>query len=144
MERATMNNKDNLFKLLSFLETKEEIPSYDVNEVLKKAGFNSEEIGKKFQAVANQSMAKSDLNWRNTAQIAHEQARADYLRKKSIERPHRSRSEIIEIITLLLTQQNLNLAIAHRNFTNQTDEDLESLLDQLEFIASSKSNDTNE
>ena len=144
MNTKNKTYKDYLSSLLSFLNAKEETPSYDVDQVLTEAGYKPDDVGKKFQVVANQSMARSPHNWRNRAHVDHEDAKAGLSKKDSIERPRRSRSEILDAIHVLLSQQNLKVAFAHRNFSDQTDEDLESLLDQLEYIASQKSKDSDE
>jgi hypothetical protein len=144
MNKINKTYKDYLSNLLSFLDAKEESSEYDVDQVLTDAGYKTDEVGKRFQFIANQSMARSPNNWRNRALIAHESAKKDYLQKNSTKKTHRSRSELMDAINILMTQQNLKVAIAHRNFSNQTDEDLESLLNQLEYMASQKPNDIEE
>lgn len=144
MNKKNKTYKDYLSHLLSFIESKEEVPSYDVDQILTDAGYKPDEISKKFQGIANQSAAKSPLNWRNLARNAHEGATAEYLKKNSVVKTHRSRFELMDAINTLLSQQNLKIAFAHRNFTDQTDEDLESLLNQLEYIASQRSKDSDE
>lgn len=144
MNKMNKTYKDYLTNLLSFIESREDVLPYDVDQILTEAGYEPDEEGKKFQTVANESAAKSPYNWRNLARNAYESARADYLKKDSAARTHRSRSELIDAIRTLLSQQNMNIAFAHRNFSNQTDEDLESLLDQLEYIASQKSKGSDE
>ena len=144
MKKKNQTYKDYLSNLLSFIESKDEVPPYNVDKILTEAGYKPDEEGKKFQAVANKSAANSPHNWRNRARNAHEGAKASYLKKISVAKTHRLRSELIDAINTLLSQQNLKIAFAHRNFSDQTDEDLESLLDQLEYIASQKDKDSNE
>ena len=144
MNKKNKTYKDYLSGLLSFLESEEEKPSYDVDQLLAEAGYKPDDIGKKFRDVANQSMAKSLHNWRNRAHAEHEEAKSSFLEKKARDRPKRSRSEILEAIQSLLAQQNLKASLAHRNFSNQSDEDLESLLDQLEYIISQRHKDLDE
>jgi hypothetical protein len=50
----------------------------------------------------------------------------------------------LEAIQSLLAQQDLQASLAHRNFSEQSDEDLESLLDQLEYIISQRHKDLDE
>src|SRR5258706_11847768 len=119
MNKKNKTNKDYLSNLLSFIESKEEVPLYDVDQILTDAGYKPDEVGNKFQAIADQSAAKSPNNWRNRAHNAHEDAKADFLKKKSIAKTSRSRSELMDAINALLSQQNLNIAFAHRNFNNQ-------------------------
>lgn len=144
MKKKNQTYKDYLSNLLSFIESKDEVPPYNVDKILTEAGYKPDEEGKKFQAVANKSAANSPHNWRNRARNAHEGAKAEYLKKETVAKSHRSRSELIDAINTLLSQQNLKIAFAHRNFSNQTTEDLESLLDQLEYIASQKNKDSDE
>ena len=144
MNKKNKTYKEYLSNLLSFIESKDKVPPYDVDQILTEAGYKPDEEGKKFQAVANKSAANSPHNWRNRAHNAHEGAKADYLKKNSVAKTHRSRSELIDAINTLLSQQNLKIAFAHRNFSDQTAEDLESLLKQLEYIASQKNKDSDE
>ena len=144
MNKKNKTNKDHLSNLLSFMGTNDQEQSYDVDQLLTEAGFTPGEVGKKFQVVANQSMAKSPLNWRKRAHAAHLRAKENYSRTKPVEKRHGSHAEILEAINSLVSQQNLNVAFAHRNLSDQTDEDLESLLNQLEYLAAHKSSDTDE
>jgi hypothetical protein len=143
MNKKNKTNKDHLSNLLSFMDANDE-PSYDANQLLTEAGFNPDEVGKKFQNIANQSMAESPHNWRNRAHVAHKNAKEEYQKTKSVQKTKNSRTELIEAISALLSQHNLRVSFAHRNLTDQSDEDLESLLHQLEFIASQKSSHTEE
>lgn len=139
MNKKNKSNKEQLANLLSFMgNNNNEDISYDVDKVLTDAGYKPDEMGKRFQVVANQSMAKSPHNWRNRAHIAQQRAKEDYLRTIPVEKRFRSRAEIIDAIYSLISQQKLNVAFAHRNFSDQTDDDLESLLNQLEYLASQK------
>jgi hypothetical protein len=144
MSKKNKTNKNHLSDLLSFMGAEKEEPLYDVDQLLTEAGFNPGEVGKKFQMVANQSMAESPHNWRKSANVAYIQAREDYSKTKPMEKRHRSRAEILEAINSLVSQQNLKVSFAHRNLSDQTDDDLESLLNQLEYIATHKSTDTDE
>lgn len=140
MTKKNKTNKEQLANLLSFMGNNDgEDISYDVDKVLTDAGYKADEVGQRFRGVANQSMAKSPHNWRNHAHAAQQRAKEDYLQTKRVENRFRSRAEIIDAINSLITSQNMNVAFAHRNFSDQTDEDLESLLDQLEYLASQKS-----
>jgi hypothetical protein len=144
MNKKNKTYKDYLSSLLSFLESEEEKPSYDVDQLLAEAGYKPDDIGKKFRDIANESIAKSPHNWRNRAHTEHEEAKSHFLEKRARDRPKRSRSEILEAIQSLFAQQNLQASLAHRNFSDQSDEDLESLLDQLEYIISQRDKDLDE
>jgi ElaB/YqjD/DUF883 family membrane-anchored ribosome-binding protein len=145
MTKNNKTNKEQLANLLSYMgNSNGENISYVVDKVLTDAGYKADEVGQRFREVANQSMAKSPHNWRNRAHAAQQRAKEDYLKTKHVERRFQSRTEIIDAINSLISQQNMNVGFAHRNFSNQTDEDLESLLDQLEYLASQKSAASNE
>jgi len=144
MNKKNMTNKDQLSNLLSFMGTNDEEPSYDVDKLLTEAGFNPDEVGKRFQIVANQSMAKSPHNWRYRAHAAQLRAKEDYVKTKPMDKRNRSRAEILDAINSLVSQHNLGVSFAHRNLSDQTDEDMESLLNQIEYIVAHKSIDTDE
>ncbi len=139
MNKKDKTYKDYLSNLLSFLDSEEQTPSYNVDQVLSEAGYKPDDVGKKFQAIADEAMARSPHNWRNRASVEHAKAKSSFLQKNSTQRPPRSRSEILDEIHALLSQHNLKVALAHRNFSDQSDEDLESLLGQLEYIVAQKS-----
>ena len=139
MNKKNKTYKDYLSSLLSFLDSEAQTPSYDAGQVLTEAGYKPDDVGKKFQAIADEAMAGSPHNWRNRASAEHAEAKSSFLKKDSIQRSPRPRSEILDEIQALLSQHNLTVAFAHRNFSDQSDEDLESLLDQLEYIVAQKS-----
>jgi hypothetical protein len=140
MNKKNRTYREYLLSLLSLLNAKEEIPTDDTDQVLTEAGYNPDEISKKFQAIANKALKKSPHNWRNRAHIDHEQAKSSFLNSNLTNNNTRqSRSELLETISALLAQENLNIAPAYRNLTAQTDEDLESLLKQLRYIVAQRS-----
>jgi hypothetical protein len=113
-------------------ETPEEVAS-----VLRDTGHAPDEVGARMKAVAEQALAKSPLNWRIRAQ-----------RELQAEREHlaglaapalRNRAEIIAAIKRLVAQSGAQMAYAHRNLESETDEDLASLLADLEYLASQQS-----
>ena len=138
MNKKNKTYKDYLSDLLSFMGADNEKPQYDVDQLLTEAGFNPNEVGSEFQTVANRSMAESPYNWRKNAHVGYTQAKDEYSKIKPSEKSSRSRSELVEAINALLSQQNLRVSFAHRNLSDQTDEDLESLLNQLEYLAAKK------
>jgi len=145
MSEKNKTYKDYLSNLLSFLDEKEDIRSRDLDQLLTEAGYEADKVGKKFQDIANQAIAKSPHNWRNSASIAHQSAEADYHSRKNFKaKRYRSRAELLDVINALLSQENLKVAFANRNFSDETDEDLESFLNQLEHVISQKPKDIDE
>jgi hypothetical protein len=134
MIKKNRTYKDYLLSLLALLNTKEELSIHDTDQILTEAGYNPAEVGKKFQAIADQSIKKSIHNWRNRAHTEHEQAKATFLEKNEPASSHLSRAELLDAINNLLAQENLKVAPAYRNLSAQTDEDLESMLRQLQYI----------
>jgi hypothetical protein len=138
MNKKSKAYKDLLSDLLTFMGEDNEKPEYDIDQLLTEAGFNPDEVGRKFQATANRSIAESPNNWRQSANVAHEQSKEEYFRTRPSPKSSRSRNEIIDAINALLSQQDLKVAFAHRNLSEQTDDDLENLLSQLEYLAARK------
>lgn len=131
-------NKDNLFKLFTFLDAKDEPLAYDVDEVISNAGFSLDEAGEKFQAIANKYNAKTLIDWRKSSHQEYEKALLSYEKKQKEERPHRTHVELIVAIKTIISTNNLPVKFAYRNFEELNDEDLDVLLKQLEFAVSSK------
>jgi len=129
-------NKDNLSKLFTFLDAKDEPLAYDVDEVISNAGFSLDEVGVKFQAIANKYNAKTSFDWRKSSHQEYEKALLSYEKKQKEERPHRTHVEIIDAIKTIISTNNLPVKFAYRNFEELNDEDLDVLLKQLEFAVS--------
>lgn len=113
-------------------ETPEEVAS-----VLRDTGHDPDDVGARMKAVAEQALAKSPFNWRSRAQ---RELQAERERLAGFAMPAlRSRVEIIAAIKRLVAQFGGQMAYAHRNLESETDEDLASLLADLEYLASQKS-----
>ena len=139
MNKKNKTYRDYLLSLVSLLNTTKEIPTDDTNEVLIEAGYNPDEIGRKFQAIANKASEKSPHNWRKRARVEHEEAKSSFRNTSQLNSTGSSRSELLEKINNLLTREKLNIAPVYRNLTAETDEDLESFLRQLEYIIAQRS-----
>ncbi len=137
-ERNPLKTDEELARALD--ELFDEIPPpktpEEVDAVLREAGFDPHEVATRMEALAERALANSPLNWRNRDQEM-EEARTQLGRPSSI--PRRTRSEILTAIQQILTQlggEQRELVTAHfRNLEQATDEDLASLLAELEFLA---------
>jgi hypothetical protein len=121
-----------------FDEVEPETPE-EVDDVLREAGHDPDVVAARMRAVAEQALAASPLNWRNRAQEELTNERAQFERSKS-ESP-RSRADTVKAIQQLLTQIGGQAKQAHayfRNFESATDEDLMTLLSELEYLASQR------
>jgi|GraSoiStandDraft_41_1057321.scaffolds.fasta_scaffold876464_2 hypothetical protein len=118
----------------------DQIPPEDIEEAeqeLRDAGVDPEAIGQRMKNLAEQTLARSRLNWR--AEAAAERRHAlDKLTHFAARIPEaRSGLEIAirEILERSPHLGNLPAVTAHfRNFAEATDEDLRSLLLELEFL----------
>ncbi|MCZ7570771.1 MAG: hypothetical protein M5U01_19600 [Ardenticatenaceae bacterium] len=125
---------DALFAEIPPPETPEEIDA-----ILREASFDPDEVGARMQAAAERAWASSPLNWRNQNQKLTE-AREHLESKSSTDR--RSRAKILEDIeqtlaflaSVLTGNAQERLAAHHRNLEQATDDDLASLLDELQFL----------
>lgn len=116
-----------------FDEVAPETPE-EIDAELCEAGYDPDKIGARMQAVAGQALANSPLNWRSRAQreLEDERARIAGFAATSL----RSRAEVIVAIKQLVAQSGGQMVYAHRNLESETDEDLASLLAELEYLAS--------
>lgn len=112
-------------------ETPEEIAS-----VLRDADKEPDEVGARMKAAAEQALAESPLNWRIRAQTELETER-DRIAKRAAPALY-SRVEIIAAIRRLIAQSGAQMTYAHRHFESETDEDIASLLADLEYLASKR------
>jgi hypothetical protein len=124
-----------------FDEIEPETPA-EIDAMLREAGYDPDEIGAQMKAVAEQALANSPLNWRNRApqEMAEEQARFDKAESTS----PRNRTDMIKAIQQLLAGRS-EQALAHfRNLESASDDDLASMLAELEFLASQEHRDQDE
>jgi hypothetical protein len=111
----------------------------EVDAILREGGHDPDTIAARMKSIAERALARSPLNWRNRAQQELEAERTKLDRVTPVAR--HDRSEIIAAIQQLLSRlQAHQLAPAHayRNFDQATDEDLASLLAELEYLAAGK------
>ena len=114
-----------------------------VDEELRAAGLDPDEIGAKMAASAEDAYRSSPLNWRQRAREQRAEAKARLGRRAGIGQ-FRSRGDIVRDINALVAQspflRDAPRVQAHfRNFDTATDEDLADLLAELEFLAEESS-----
>ena len=131
------NNEELLDALADLFDAVEPSAPEEVDEVLREAGHDPDEVAMKMKAIAERALAKSPMNWRNVArrETDEERARLDGFKP---ELPG-SRTDLITAIRKLLASLQIDqrrLAAAHhRNFEEVTDEDLASLFVELSYLA---------
>ena len=111
-------------------ETPEEIQT-----TLRDAGYDPDSVAARMQTIAARALENSPLNWRNRAQRELE-AEKTQIETITSSQPS-NRAGIIDAIKQLLaglSGQQLGLAAHFRNFDHATDEDLASLLADLEYL----------
>lgn len=106
----------------------------EIDAELRAAEYNPEEIGASMQIAVQRALAQSPLNWRNRAQreLEAERSRIDEFARPRL----RSRAETIAAIRQVLAQSGGHMAYAHRNLELETDEDLATLLEEIEYLVS--------
>lgn len=124
-----------------FTNVSESEPIEAVDEELREYGYDSVALGSQIEALAQRALAESQLNWRNQARYEIDSARDKLDRFERAAPDHQQdRSSLLNAIQQLLKKlgsQDSQLIPAHfRNFDSTSDQDLLSLLQELEFLAS--------
>jgi hypothetical protein len=106
-----------------------------VDTILQEAGYNPDEVVRQMRTCAKGAWERSSLNWRNRArkEVAEEQARLTDLS----EVVQCDRSGMIAAIKQLLAQvenKQQSLAVHFRKLEQASDDDLASLLEELEYL----------
>ena len=117
----------------------------EIDAILLQAGFDPKAVAVHMRQVADRAIEKSPLNWRNVvpAEFETEKARLTALRP----RVHMSREVILEAIRNKVTRLGgkINqLGFAHRNFDIASDDDLRSLLSELDYLEVNQQTDKSE
>lgn len=118
-----------------FNEVEPETPE-EINATLRDAGYDPDTVAARMKAVAERAIMDSPLNWRNRAKQELEEER--HRRGVAESSAPQSRKDIINAIRRLLTQihgNQVELATHFRNFDQATNDDLVSLLGDLEYLA---------
>ena len=126
--------------LLDFLaEAFDAVPPEGVAEAedqLRSAGLDPEAVGEHLAGVAKDALAKSPFHWRTRA-AGERRAALDSL--QAVRRRYRTRAEMETRLAAILTSESQEQARAafHKVQGKASDDDLASLLAQLEFLGSS-------
>jgi len=127
-----------------FDETEPQTPE-DVDTFLREAGYDPDQVGARIQTLAEHALANSPLNWRNRALQELAQARAQL--DDFVATTPRSRSEIIAALRQIIAQLGAEKcklpAASFRNLERATDEDLASLLVELEYLSADQARPMN-
>jgi predicted metal-dependent hydrolase len=108
--------------------------SEEIEDELRDVGLEPDEVGARMQAAVEEALAKAHRERREEAakELAEERARMAEARWSQ----PRGRAEIIAAIEHLSAQFGGQVRYAYRNLESETDEDLASLLEDLEYLAS--------
>jgi hypothetical protein len=117
----------------------------EIDETLRSAGYDPDEVAGRFAAVAKQALEQSPMNWRNRDdQLEAERARLQQRSRNT--RSADDREGIIWKIKQIIgsTGRQQRPAYARfRNFEEASNEDLASWLAELEYLASKEEIDDN-
>jgi len=132
-------DQDLVDALATLLESEEDGEQAEfVDEELRAAGYDPAALGARVARVADEAYARSPYNWRQRAAAERAQAEAR-LRDRATERERRSRSEILEQINVIIARapdlgESTRVQAHFRNLDQATDDDLDDLLTELEFL----------
>ncbi len=117
-----------------FDEVEPESPE-EIDAILQKAGYDPQQVAARMKAVADNALVASPLDWRNRApqKIQQERARLDSF----VSSAPRSRADMVAAIQKLAAGLGSSRSFAgayHRSFEEASDEDLASLLAELEYL----------
>lgn len=119
---------DTLFNEIS-IPTEED----EIDQELREAGYDPDAIAQQMAALAAAALADSPYNWRRRAQDAIQVEKA--AREAFSITPPRERPALISAIRNLVTSTGGNAMAAYRNLEEVSDEDLQTLLADLKFLA---------
>ena len=135
-ERRPPTTEDELIHAFTdlFNAVEPETPE-EIQTTLRDAGYDPDSVAARMQAIAARAIENSPLNWRKRAQVELESEKARLEIIPSAQPGNRA--DIINFIKQLLTGlsgQQFEHAAHFRNFDQATDEDLASLLADLEYL----------
>lgn len=116
------------------LYNSEPVTPEEVDALLRSEGLDPEAIAARGRAIAEKALADSPLDWRNSRE---QRLRAERALKAAEVRAMMPRKDILTAICDVLAGPNALQAQAilqHRNLEEMPDEDLASLLIELEFL----------
>ncbi len=134
--KAPQTDEELVQKLADLFEGAGPEPPEEVDAALREFGYDPEALAVHMRAVAERAIAESPLNWRNRApELAKERSLLG-----SFARPlGESREELARKIRDLTSRLGpARLQLAYRDLESLTDDDLASLLADLEFLSTSQ------
>ena len=141
----TNNNKENIEKSIQELEKLfllDLIPETqeEAQEILLKAEIDTKELKEKGRKIYRDILAEFNDDWRNISEETLEREKSEVLKGKIPTDLSRETliSKILEATKALAAKgfgAQISTGIAHRNLEKETDQDLASLLRQMEHIA---------
>ena len=108
-----------------------------INAELKELVFDVDLVGKRLGSIARETLTKSPDNWRNKShEIAFAKEKLNHFRVLGIETLDRSGliTGINQALALLDKSQSNVLPVFNRNFQEASENDLKSLLEQLQIL----------
>lgn len=144
-KRTPPANNEELLRALGdlFDQVDAETPE-EVDAMLREEGYDPSDLAATFRSIAEQALKASPYNWKNRA-LREMQMERDRLSAKKPSSPL-SRPELIVAIQKQISKASLgpslSAGIYHRNLEELTDEDLKSLLEELQFLTPSENDET--
>lgn len=142
-KRKPVETEEQLLNALEefFCDVAEDEPIEGIDAELREIGYDPDALGSRMDELARRALADSPLNWRNRGRREIEAAKEKLGRFESLPITQSlDRPALVDAIQQLLRKlgyRDPQLVPAHfRNFETASDQDLVSLLRQLEYLAS--------
>lgn len=120
----------------------ERVSKTEVDQDLRDAGGNPEEIGKQGAALVRELLEARRLNWQTQARAKQAALAARLAERHAAPRPRRSRDEMLAAINAHRTDPAMGAAVSvsfrKRKPEESTDDELAELLDELELLREMK------
>ncbi len=143
--RKPVETEEQLLEALEEMlcDVTEDEPIEDINAELKEFGYDPDALGQYIGEMATKTLADSPLNWRTQARREIDAAKASLGKFENTPKVGKlDRTALVSAIQQLLGKLGYSdgrLVPAHfRNFETTSEQDLLSLLQQLEYLASDK------
>ena len=140
--RRPPQTDEELVRVFDYLfdQTEPQTPE-EVDAVLSDAGYDPDKFAARIHDLAQRALAESPLNWRNRARGQYEEALAQLRRYLSTARGNRTEilAAIDQVLAQLSLRQRESLTAHFRTLDQATDADLTTLLGELEYLLTKKS-----
>ena len=139
MDKQNASNTDNEFleRVAKFLAEVESESLEEVRAALQEAGYDPKAIERQAIDLLDKLQSRSPFDWRNRSrsEIEAERTRVAAITANTKRQNRASYLEQIQQLAKELGGEGSQLVTAHRNFEEATEEDLASLLADLEYLA---------